>query len=70
MCTRMLVKLVFETESGVWLYHFQMLDSQPSKWINDGVINSFVSILNYEEKERTSGCNIFGHADKVNGTKS
>ncbi|KAJ0463626.1 putative papain-like cysteine peptidase superfamily [Helianthus annuus] len=62
-------KLVFETESGVGLYHFQMLDLQPSKWINDGVINGFASMLNYEEKKRISGSNIFGDDDKVKGIK-
>ncbi|MFS7909142.1 putative papain-like cysteine peptidase superfamily [Helianthus anomalus] len=61
--------LVFETESGVGLYHFQMLDLQPSKWINDGVINGFSSMLNYEEKERINGSNIFGDDDKVKGIK-
>ncbi|MFS7992812.1 hypothetical protein Hanom_Chr12g01086691 [Helianthus anomalus] len=47
-----------------------MIDLPPSKWINDEVINCFASMLNYEEKERTSGSNIFGHGDKIKGTKS
>ncbi|MFS8017288.1 hypothetical protein Hanom_Chr15g01378631 [Helianthus anomalus] len=31
------------------MYHFQMKDLQPSKWINVGVINCFTSMLNHEE---------------------
>ncbi|KAF5799346.1 putative papain-like cysteine peptidase superfamily [Helianthus annuus] len=62
-------KLVFETESGVGLYHFQMIDLLPSRWINDGVINCFASMLNFEEKDRICGPNMFGQADKVKGTK-
>ncbi|MFS8032692.1 hypothetical protein Hanom_Chr17g01560681 [Helianthus anomalus] len=59
----------FKTATSVGLYHFQMIDLQPSKWINDGVINCFASMLNYEEKERISGSNIFEHGDKIKGTK-
>ncbi|KAJ0906339.1 putative Ulp1 protease family catalytic domain, papain-like cysteine peptidase superfamily [Helianthus annuus] len=62
-------KLVFETESSVGLYHFQMIDLLPSRWINDGVINCFASMLNFEEKDRIGGPNMFGQADKVKGTK-
>ncbi|MFS7996452.1 hypothetical protein Hanom_Chr12g01130171 [Helianthus anomalus] len=35
---------VFETESGVGLYHFHMKDLQPSQWIDVGIVNCFVSM--------------------------
>ncbi|MFS7933312.1 hypothetical protein Hanom_Chr04g00378241 [Helianthus anomalus] len=44
-------QFVFETASGVRLYPFQMKDLRPIKWINDGVVNCFVSMLRPRRKK-------------------